>query len=226
MVRPNQKGLTRPHSGDPCSMSTAGSKSRQPSGSSPVLRPDGGAADDVLVRRVLAGETRCFSTLVKRYQGVLFNLALRTIGDFDEAQDITQSAFVKAYRNLGRFDRRHRFFSWIYRITLNEALNARNKRRPHEEIPETMAASGPDALEELSRQERRAHLQAAISALPEIYRRVIELRHHSGLSYREIADVLDIPEKTVKSRLFTARRRLADALNPPGEGAPEGGRRE
>jgi RNA polymerase sigma-70 factor (ECF subfamily) len=156
---------------------------------------------------------------------VLFNLALRTVGDFDEAQDVTQSAFVKAYRHLASYDPHHRFFSWIYRITLNEALNVRSARRPHESIPDTLAASSPDALEELDRQERLARLQAAIRALPDIYRRVVELRHRSELSYREIAEALDIPEKTVKSRLFTARRRLAESLAVGEPPRTAGGRR-
>ena len=157
---------------------------------------------------------------------MLFNLALRTVGDFDEAQDITQSAFVKAYRNLARFDRRHRFFSWIYRITLNEALNVRNARRPHDSIPDSLASSSPDALEQLDRQERLSRLRDAIDELPELYRQVVELRHRSGLSYRKIAEALDIPEKTVKSRLFTARRRLAETLAVSEPGPPrKGGQR-
>jgi RNA polymerase sigma-70 factor (ECF subfamily) len=167
-------------------MSTAERKSRQPSESSPVLRPDGEESDAVLVDRVLGGDKSCFGILVERYQDVLFNLALRTVGDFDEAQDITQTAFIKAYRSLRSFDPQRRFFSWIYRITLNESLNARKSRRPHETVPETLATSAPDALELLAREERYRELNSAIGSLPELYRRVIELRHRSELTYREI----------------------------------------
>lgn len=160
----------------------------------------------------MQGETPCFATLVERYQSVLFNLALRTVGDFDDAQDVTQSAFVKAYRNLGRFDQERRFFSWIYRITLNEAINTRHKRRPYTELTDDLTETSPDALERITSKERRRELNEAIGDLPELYRRVVELRHRSDLSYREIAEALQIPEKTVKSRLFTARRRLAAVL--------------
>lgn len=156
---------------------------------------------------------------------MLFNLAMRTVGNFDDAEDVTQSAFVKAYRNLATYDPRHRFFSWIYRITLNEALNLRSARRPQDSVPESLVSPAPDALEELDRQERLARLAAAISALPDLYRRVVELRHRSELSYREIAEALDIPEKTVKSRLFTARRRLAESLAATEPPRTAGGRR-
>jgi RNA polymerase sigma-70 factor (ECF subfamily) len=177
------------------------------------------------VKRVLGGDAPAFAILVERYQGVLFNLALRTVGDYDDAQDVTQSAFVKAYRKLDTFDSRHRFFSWIYRITLNESLNARNAKRSFDSIPDTLAAPEPDALEEIARDERRSQLNAAIRDLPELYRRVVELRHRSELSYREIAEALEIPEKTVKSRLFSARRRLAEALGDLRTRRAAGGRR-
>jgi RNA polymerase sigma-70 factor (ECF subfamily) len=206
-------------------MTTGDRISHQPSDGSPVLRPDGEWSDAALVKRVLDGDERSFSTLVERYQGVLFNLALRTVGDFDEAQDVTQTAFVKAYRNLRSFDPRHRFFSWIYRITLNESLNARNAHRSFDSIPENVAAPQPDALELIDLDERRHLLDRAIGDLPELYRRVVELRHRSELSYREIAEALDIPEKTVKSRLFSARRRLAEALDVLKPRRAAGGRR-
>ena len=179
----------------------------------------------MLVNRVLDGDKSCFGILVERYQDVLFNLALRTVGDFDEAQDITQTAFVKAYRSLRSFDPQRRFFSWIYRITLNESLNARKARRPHETIPDNLATSSPDALELLAREEQYRQLNSAIRALPELYRRVIELRHRSELSYREIADALDIPEKTVKSRLFSARRQLAATIRAMRSPRTAGGHR-
>jgi RNA polymerase sigma-70 factor (ECF subfamily) len=200
-------------------------ESRQPSADSPVLGPDGEESDIALVNRVLGGDPPAFAILVERYQGVLFNLALRMVGDYDDAQDVTQSAFVKAYRKLDTFDSRHRFFSWIYRITLNESLNARNAKRSFDSIPDSIAAPEPDALEEIARDERRRQLNSAIRDLPELYRRVVELRHRSELSYREIAEALEIPEKTVKSRLFSARRRLAEALGDLRTRRAAGGRR-
>jgi RNA polymerase sigma-70 factor (ECF subfamily) len=169
-------------------------------------------ADDLaIVARSTAGETAAFEGLVERYQRVLFTVALRMLGDYEEASDAAQNAFVKAYEKLETFDRNRRFFSWIYRILVNECLNARRNRPPHEELaPDLPAAGTPAALFEA--EERRARVQAAILALPVEYREVIVLRHFTELSYEEIGQTLQVPTKTVKSRLYTARERLAAML--------------
>jgi RNA polymerase sigma-70 factor (ECF subfamily) len=168
--------------------------------------------DNALVGRCLGGDTGAFESIVKRYQRVLFTVAFRTLGDRDEASDATQDAFVKAFQHLATFDRTRRFFSWIYRILVNECLNARRDRRAHEPLPpglETGEESPADALETA---ERRRRVQAAILALPIEYRTVVVLRHFSGLSYEEIGEVLRLPAKTVKSRLHTAKQRLGQML--------------
>jgi RNA polymerase sigma-70 factor (ECF subfamily) len=169
------------------------------------------ADDAVLVKRCLAGESAAFEPLVRRYQRVLFNVALRMLGDYAAADDATQNAFVSAYRKLASFEQDRRFFSWIYRILVNECLNDRRSRRPFEPIAvdATTAGSPADDLETL---ERRRAVQAAILALPPDYREVVVLRHFSGLSYDEIADAVGVPAKTVKSRLHTARERLVASL--------------
>jgi RNA polymerase sigma-70 factor (ECF subfamily) len=169
-------------------------------------------ADDAdFVRRCLGGETAAFSQIVERYQRVLFTVAIRMLGDYDEAADATQNAFVKAYRRLDRFDPTQRFFSWIYRIVVNECLNARRDRRRSEPItPELATVDSPADL--LETEERRRRVQAAILALPIEYREVIVLRHFAERSYDEIADALGIPSRVVKSRLHTARERLAQML--------------
>jgi RNA polymerase sigma-70 factor, ECF subfamily len=169
------------------------------------------ADDQALVRRCLDGGTAAFEGLVERYQRVLFTVALRTLGNYDEASDATQNAFVKAYGKLATFDPTRRFFSWIYRILVNECLNVLRDRRPHEPITPEMAmvASPADLLETV---ERRRRVQAAILALPTESREVIVLRHFTELSYEEIGDALRVPARTVKSRLHTARQRLAQML--------------
>jgi RNA polymerase sigma-70 factor (ECF subfamily) len=169
-------------------------------------------ADDLaMVARCRAGETAAFEGLVGRYHRVLFSVALRMLGDYDEASDAAQNAFVKAYQKLDTFDRNRRFFSWIYRILVNECLNTRRDRPPHEALAPNLEAPGtPAGLFEAA--ERRALVQAAILALPLEYREVIVLRHFTELSYEEIAQTLQVPAKTVKSRLYTARERLAVAL--------------
>ena len=169
-------------------------------------------ADDLaLVARCRAGETAAFEGLVVRYQRVLFTVAVRMLGDDAAASDAAQNAFVKAYQKLETFDPTRRFFSWIYRILVNECLNARRDSSPYEPLAPDLAAVGtPADLYEIA--ERRARVQAAILALPMPYREVVVLRHYAGLSYDEIGETLHVPAKTVKSRLFTAKERLAAML--------------
>jgi RNA polymerase sigma-70 factor, ECF subfamily len=169
------------------------------------------ASDVELVTRCIEGDTSAFAPIVDRYQRVLFTVARRMLGDQDEADDAAQSAFVKAYQNLGAFDRRRRFFSWLYRILLNECLNRRRDGRTHESIPRDLSA-GVTPIETLERKERCARVQAAILALPLEYREVVVLRHFAELSYDEIGDVLGLPAARVKSRLYSARQRLGQML--------------
>ena len=167
--------------------------------------------DAALVGRSVAGDAAAFEALVLRYEGLLFGVALRMLGDYDEARDATQAAFIKAYRKLRSFDPRYRFFSWIYRILLNECLNAQRDRRLHEPIaPELPAVGTP--LDHLESSERRHRVQQALLTLPADYRQVVVLRHFAELSYDDIAATLGIPVKTVKSRLYTARQRLIELL--------------
>lgn len=171
-----------------------------------------GIGDAELVERVLSGDRASFRHLLNRYQRVLFNIALRMVGDRDEAEDIAQLAFVKAYENLRSFDRNRRFFSWIYRITINEALRALDQRKPKTQLDTEHRAETPTPAERLERERRHTELLAAVQSLAPHYREAVVLRYFGELNYREIAETLDIPEKTVKSRLFTARRLLAEAL--------------
>jgi RNA polymerase sigma-70 factor (ECF subfamily) len=167
--------------------------------------------DSTLVARSVGGDAAAFEALVVRYQRVLFSVALRMLGEYADASDATQAAFVKAYQRLGSFDPQFRFFSWIYRILLNECLNAKRDRRTHGEIPPDLAVGG-SPLEALEIAERRRRVQLALLALPVEYREVIVLRHFAGLSYDDIAATLGIPAKTVKSRIYTARQRLVELL--------------
>lgn len=169
------------------------------------------AEDNVLVERCRNGDSAAFEPIVERYQRLLFTVALRMLGDHDEASDAAQNAFVKAYQKLDTFDQSRRFFSWIYRILLNECLNLRRDRHPHEQLTPELATVG-SPVELLEATERRRRVQAAVRALPIEQREVIVLRHFTELSYEEIAEVLRVPAKTVKSRLHAARQRLSQML--------------
>ena len=169
------------------------------------------AEDHAAIRRCRAGDPAAFESIVRRYQRVLYTVALRILGNRDDANDAAQGAFVKAYEKLASFDEKRRFFSWIYRILVNECLNLRRDRRTHVDVTDDLPGleSPADLLEH---RETRKRVQTAILWLPLRYREVVVLRHFTELSYDEIAESLGIPVTVVKSRLFTARQRLARML--------------
>ncbi len=166
--------------------------------------------DAVWVARCLTGDRAAFETLVRRYQQVLFTVALKLTGNVEDARDVTQNAFVRAYLKLDTYDPSRKFFSWLYRIAVNESLNARRGRRSHEPLEERIEADKEsDPVERL---ETSGRVHAGLMALSKEYREVIVMRYFADLSYEEIAEAIGIPEKTVKSRLFSARQRLGEIL--------------
>jgi len=165
------------------------------------------------VARCLRGDASAFEPIVRRYQRVLFSVAYRILGNYEDALDATQNAFVRAYEGLDRYDPERRFFSWIYRIVVNECLNVRRAQRPGEPLSEDLAADRSEGpLENVEALERSAKIEAALVKLSEDHRLVVVLRHFADLSYSEMSDALGVPEKTVKSRLFEARHRLGELL--------------
>lgn len=171
------------------------------------------SADDdlVFVRQCLRGDTVGFRPLVERYQKLLFTVALRMLGDRTQATDAVQEAFVRAYVHLASYDHSHKFFSWLYRILVNECLNVRRSRRPLDPLDPELAGSD-DPQRGARRAELRASVQSALLRLPRANREVVVLRHFAEMSYQEIAEVLRVPEKTVKSRLYSARQQLGQML--------------
>src|SRR5438105_5305198 len=180
---------------------------------SPMVHKDD---EDALVQRTLTGDREAFAGLVEAYQNVVFNLALRMVGNPEDARDVTQTAFVKAYSKLATFDRRNRFFSWLYRIGINESLNLLGRRKASSALDEEIEAPapGPDRIAETAEEEQL--MNRALMDLTPDYRQVLILRHFLDFSHREIGDLLQLPEKTVKSRLHTGRERPGVALRTPG----------
>jgi RNA polymerase sigma-70 factor (ECF subfamily) len=168
--------------------------------------------DANLVQQAQGGDRKAFAMLVERYETPIYNLAYRMVRDADDAADVTQNAFVKAYRKLGTFKTEYRFFSWIYRIAVNEALNHLDRRKRHREIDldPPSGPRGPD--EDYDQRETNELFTRALNAMTLDQRLVIILKHLIFLSYRDIAGILDIPEKTVKSRLFSARQVLREQI--------------
>jgi RNA polymerase sigma-70 factor (ECF subfamily) len=168
--------------------------------------------DKALVQRCLDGDPEAFAVLIDRYQRVLFNVSLRMLNNPEDARDATQTAFVKAYEKLDTFNPKYKFFSWIYKIMVNESLNQLARRRPHEEVDERMPSEEKTPEDRFETTQVEENVQRAVVELPLDYRRLVVLRHFGNLSYRDMSGALDLPEKTVKSRLYTARQMLRDIL--------------
>lgn len=169
--------------------------------------------DLLCVARCLRGDSAAFEPIVRRYERVLFAVARRMLGNYEDALDATQNAFIRAYQGLDTFDPERRFYSWIYRIAVNECLNARRARRPNDPLTDQIeAAADGSPLAGVEAAEQSEVIDAALVRLSEDYRLVLVLRHFADLSYGEISDVIGVPEKTVKSRLFEARQRLGELL--------------
>jgi RNA polymerase sigma-70 factor (ECF subfamily) len=169
--------------------------------------------DRALVKRCLEGQRDAIGALVDRYQKRLFNVALRMLGNYQDAEDVTQTVFLNAYLKLRSYDPRYRFFSWIYRMTVNESLNMLKRRKPTVTLEDVLVEPARGAAPERAETEDR--VEKALMSLKPDDRAVVVLSHFVSFSYLEIAEVLEIPVKTVKSRLYTARERLRLAL---GEG--------
>lgn len=174
-------------------------------------------SDQSLVLRTRGGDKQAYGELVERYQGTVFNVCLRLLGERHEAEDLMQDAFLRAHARLGTYDENRPFGPWIRRVAANLCLN-RIKRRtplslPVEELASRVHVDAPRMPEQAAiEREQQLRVRSAILALPPHYRVVIELRHYQGLSYAEIGAELGIPLSDVKSHLFRARKLLAEGL--------------
>lgn len=173
--------------------------------------------DGVLVRRVRQGDLEAYGELVRRYQGSVFGVCYRLMGERQEAEDLAQDAFLRGYQRLDSFDLAYPFGPWIRRVAANLCLNRLQRRHPvtvelDEESGWQGASTGPSPESATVRREQAEEVRAAILALPPVYRAVIELRHYQDATYDEIARTLDLPLSDVKSHLFRARRMLSRRL--------------
>ncbi len=172
--------------------------------------------DKELMERCVKGDRQAFETLLVRYERPVYNAAYRMLHNADDARDVTQTVFLKVYENLDQYDPAHRFFSWVYRIALNESINWLKKSNRQQALDYDTAdqGDGPEAM--ASDEQLGEGMEAALMRISSDYRAVIILKHVLGCSYVEISEVLDIPEKKVKSRLYTARQLLQERLTKQG----------
>lgn len=167
--------------------------------------------DVELIREVLAGRVELFEILVRRYQRLVATAALRMGVARQEVEDVANEVFYKVFRNLKRYEPRHALSTWLYRITVNAALDHKRGRRHDalaEEVPASLADNRPSPHDEADEEQRARLLQEALGRIPGHYRAPLVLAHIEGLSVDEVARILDLPEGTVKSRLFRARAML------------------
>lgn len=182
--------------------------------------------DLVLIRRVQAGDKSAYDVLVRKYQHKIIKLISRYVHDSDAAQDVAQEAFLKAYRGLSRFRGDSAFYTWLYRISINTAKNylvAQGRRMPDYEVDAQEAENYEGALalrendtpeRQLLKDEIERTVYRAIKELPDDLRTAIILRELEGMSYDEIAQAMDCPIGTVRSRIFRAREAIDRALGP------------
>ncbi len=168
--------------------------------------------DAALVIGCKRGDRRAMAQLVSQYQRPLFNAAYRILGNTDDAADVTQTVFLKVFEHIADYDPKFRFFSWIYRIAINESLNQIKKRRHQEPLADSQVSPWRSPEEHLESKRLCNRVQVAMMALNEEYRTVVVLKHMSGCSYQQISEILQIPEKTVKSRLYSARQLMKKSL--------------
>jgi RNA polymerase sigma-70 factor (ECF subfamily) len=172
--------------------------------------------DATLVRSCLAGHRSAFEQIVGRYQKPVFNAALRLLHDAEDAKDVAQSTFLKAFEHLGDYDPNFKFYSWIYRIALNESLNLLGKRKLHGGLDGESVDQTPGPEQQVEGEQTTRAIQDALMRIKPEMRSVLVLRHFLHLSYHDMSEVLLLPEKTVKSRLYSARQLLRDDLREHG----------
>jgi RNA polymerase sigma-70 factor (ECF subfamily) len=192
-----------------------------------------GAEAAELVARAKAGDTRAFDQLVRTYRPRVYALALHLTGQESDADDITQDAFLKAYRKLGDFEGRSEFFTWIYRITLHRALNAKRDKKRRRTVPiddpRLVAAVAVDAEGDPERaaqlRDRYRALLEAFDQLTPLLQTTVVLTSLQGLNYKEAAVVLDTTEGTVAWRIHEARRKMSAYLDKLDSGVGRPARR-
>ena len=179
--------------------------------------------DEQIVARVLSGQEHLFETLVRRYQTRILSHVARMVGSREDALDLSQEIFLKVFGALDRFNPEFRFSTWLFRIAGNAAIDHLRKRKPRTVPLETTDSDGHvsspeykssdlDPFGRLRNTERGDAITRAIADLPAEFRELIALRHFTGLSYEEIAEIKNMPLGTVKNKLFRARAVLKERL--------------
>lgn len=179
-------------------------------------------ADEILVKKAQGGDLAAYGELVRRYQDRVYGLTVRMLGASEDARDATQDIFIRTFRSLPEYDFRSGFATWLYRVSSNLCLDLlrRHKREQQHCLPleegkireDRLQDDRPGPEELLLEQERLEGLRQAVDCLPEGYRLALVLHHYQELSYRQVAEVMELPEKTVATRIHRAKLMLREKL--------------
>jgi len=176
------------------------------------------------VRRCLEHEPAAFRELVERYKNQIFSFILRLVANPSDAEDLAQETFIKAFKNLSSYDPGHAFITWLFKIAHNTTIDFMRAKKPgtvsihDEENPVDLEEPGQPPEGALAAVLQAAFIEKLLVALPPLYKEILILRHKEGWDLKEISRILDIPEGTVKVRLFRARGMLQQELAVPGRG--------
>ncbi len=180
--------------------------------------------DFELVKKAKAGDGRAYDQLMEMYHDAVFNIILRMVRNRQEAEDLTQETFIKAYNSINSFNEEYAFSTWLFKIASNHCIDFFRKRKlvtysmdepvkyKDDEIAHEYADNEPTVDKEMVASEKSKMIRQAIEKLPDKYRMAIILRHHEEKSYEEIAEILNLPLGTVKARIFRAREMLKKIL--------------
>ncbi len=176
-------------------------------------------SDFELIDRVLNGHTRSFEELVNRYKKTVYYLTYRMVHDHEDAADLSQETFLKAYQGLQKFKRQSSFHTWLYRITVNLCINHLRKKKSRQfvELEKTHSVNYPDILQKLEMEELQVKVCDAVNQLPEKQRAAVILRIYHGLSHKEISHILGCSVGTVKANYFHALHNLRKFIQAPNE---------
>jgi RNA polymerase sigma-70 factor (ECF subfamily) len=169
--------------------------------------------DQELVRLVKAGTVDAFDELIRRHQIKIHDLCYKMLRNYDDASDMAQETFLKAYKKINKFKEKSKFSTWLYRIAVNNCLNFIKKRRPTEELYEEITSTGQDdPVQRYKSKEFRDKIKTAVARLPEVQRAVFTLRTLEDLSYKEVSDILKKPISTIKVNHHLAVKNLRNYL--------------
>jgi RNA polymerase sigma-70 factor, ECF subfamily len=172
--------------------------------------------DHELVLRCKRGDRKALGELIREYERPIYNAAFRILGSPDDAADVTQTVFLRVFERIDQYNPEYKFFSWIYRIAINESINQRNRSKDVQSYEDEHVSTGVRPEDSIDAEKLANVIQACLMELQEDYRVVVVLRHFSEMSYHDISGILGIPEKTVKSRLYSARQLMKARLTEQG----------